>query len=41
MKVLGLIALFVVLIGSAFYFKAWQCEQMFPNASLLACIFWK
>lgn len=36
--------LIVVAIGLAIIaelcFKAWQCGEMFPNSSLLACIFW-
>ena len=32
-------AVFAVL-AVAVKFKAWQCEEMFPNANLTACIFW-
>jgi len=29
-----------VVITVIVYFRMWQCEELFPNASLLACVFW-
>lgn len=41
MKNVGLVVLFAALIFAGIYVKAWQCEEMFPNADLMACLFWK
>ena len=41
MKNIGLVVLFAIVIFAAFYFRAWQCQEMFPQASLVACLFWK
>ncbi len=41
MKNAALILLFVVIAAVGFYVKAWQCGEMFPNADLLACVFWR
>lgn len=41
MKTVGLLALFAALIFVSVYVKVWQCEEMFPHADLMACLFWK
>jgi len=41
MKNIGLVILLVIVILAALHFKAWQCGEMFPDASLVACLFWK
>lgn len=33
------IVLGAILLGV--YVKSWQCEEMFPHADRMACIFWK
>lgn len=33
--------LLVVIVLASVKFKMWQCEEMFPNSSLTACILWK
>lgn len=38
--VLAIVFVVVVLLG-AFALRYWQCDEMFPNASKLACILWK
>lgn len=30
-----------LLAALGFYVKTWQCNEMFPNANLAACLFWK
>jgi hypothetical protein len=34
-------AIFAVMIVGAIYLRVWQCEEMFPNANLMACLLWK
>ena len=41
MKSVGLIFLLAVVAAIGFYVKAWQCGELFPNANLLACVFWR
>ena len=36
-----MVVLLIAVIAASFYFKKWQCEQMFPNADIVACLFWK
>ena len=33
--------LLVAIVFASIRFKMWQCEEMFPNSSLTACLFWK
>lgn len=35
----GILLVAVVLVSVKF--KMWQCEEMFPNSSIAACLFWK
>jgi hypothetical protein len=41
MKLLLWAAVFAALIFGGVYIKAWQCAELFPQANLLACLFWK
>jgi hypothetical protein len=41
MKKLKLWLPIAIIIVAAFYFRNWQCEEMFPTANRLACIMWK
>jgi hypothetical protein len=40
-ETVGMIFLIAVAMFGGLYFKAWQCSEMFPNSSLVACLFWK
>jgi len=35
------VVIFTAIIFASVKFKMWQCEEMFPNANLTACLFWK
>lgn len=35
----GILLVAIVLVSIRF--KMWQCEEMFPNSSLTACVLWK
>ena len=41
MKNIGVALVLIIVIFAAFYFRAWQCQEMFPQARLVACLFWK
>lgn len=41
MKNFAWVALVAIVCFIAFFVRMWQCEEMFPNASLLACLLWK
>lgn len=31
----------VAAIFGGIYIKSWQCQELFPHANQLACLFWK
>jgi hypothetical protein len=38
---LSMIAIAVAFVVAAFYFKSWQCGELFPESSLMACLLWR
>ncbi len=41
LKSIFLIALVIIIALSAIKLRMWQCEELFPNSSTLACVMWK
>ena len=41
MKTWVLILIVVLAFAGHFALRSWQCSEMFPNSSSLACILWK
>ena len=41
MRQIILWAVIALLAAVGFYVRAWQCGELFPHASLAACLFWK
>ena len=41
MKLTSLIVLGVLAVVAGIWVKAWQCEEMFPGANVVACVMWR
>ena len=41
MKLSSLIVVGVVAVVAGVWVKAWQCGEMFPHASVAACVMWR
>lgn len=41
MRTLAYVLIVSAIILISIQFKMWQCSELFPDASVAACLFWK